>query len=219
MWCALPNKEGIKMTNRPVDQSYKVQTTEDARDAYDHWSVQYEADLCATGYRIPAMIATVFSHHIPLSATPILDAGCGGGIQAEPLVEIGYKNLVGIDFSEGMLEVAKQKSIYSSLKQQTMGEILDFPDNHFEAVICSGVITPGHAPANSFDELIRVTDKGGKIIFSLRSDEKQMPEYPQKLEELSSSGVWEHVFSTRPFHSMPYGEPDVLHQVHVYKVV
>ena len=207
------------MANRPVDQSYKVQTTEDARNAYDNWSMQYEADLCATGYRIPAMIATVFTHHIPLDTTPILDAGCGGGIQAEPLVEIGYRDFVGIDFSDGMLEVARRKSIYSSLKQQTMGETLNFSDNYFNAVICSGVITPGHAPANSFDELIRVTNKGGKIIFSLRSDEKQIPEYPKKLENLSLSGAWKHIFSTKPFHSMPYGEPDVLHQVHVYEVI
>ena len=118
-----------------------------------------------------------------------------------------------------MLDVARRKSIYSSLKKQTMGETLDFSDNYFNAVICSGVITPGHAPANSFDELIRVTNKGGKIIFSLRSDEKQIPEYPKKLENLSLSGAWKHIFSTKPFHSMPYGEPDVLHQVHVYEVI
>ena len=207
------------MSKRPVDQSYKVQTTEDARNAYDNWSMQYEADLCATGYRIPAMIATVFTHHIPLGTTPILDAGCGGGIQAEPLVEIGYRDLVGIDFSDGMLDVARKKSIYSNLKYQTMGDTLDFSDNYFYAVICSGVITPGHAPANSFDELIRVTNKGGKIIFSLRSDEKQMPEYPKKLQDLSFCGAWKHIFSTKPFHSMPYGEPEVLHQVHVYEVI
>lgn len=204
------------MTERPVNRSYQVRSAAEARTAYDDWADQYEPDLCAAGYRIPAMIAAVFTRFVPANTAPVLDAGCGGGIQAEPLAELGYGPIVGIDLSDGMLAVAAKKGIYSELKQQVMGERLDFPDDHFGAVICSGVITPGHAPPHSFDELVRVACPGARIIFSLRSDDKQMPAYPQAVERLTSAGAWQHVFSTKPFHSMPYGEPDVLHQIHAY---
>ena len=206
------------MTDRPVDRSYYAETPEEARSAYDDWAAKYEADLCAMGYRIPAMIASVFTRYVPSDAGPVLDAGCGGGIQAEPLAELGYGPITGIDLSDGMLAVARSKNIYAGLKQQVMGETLDFPDHHFAAVICSGVITPGHAPAHSFNELVRISRPGARIIFSMRSDPSQKPEYPAAVEALAKDGAWAHVFSTKPFHSMPYGEPDVLHQVHVYEV-
>ena len=86
-------------------------TPEEARSAYDDWAESYEADLCATGYRIPAMIAAVFTRYVPADAAPILDAGCGGGIQAEPLAELGFGPMTGIDLSDGMLEIARSKAL------------------------------------------------------------------------------------------------------------
>ena len=207
------------MTNRPVEKSYQVKTPAQAQAAYDDWAETYEADLCAAGYRIPAMIASIFTRFVPQDAGPLLDAGCGGGIQIEPLVELGYGPFIGIDLSEGMLAVAAKKNLYEKLLPQTMGERLDFDDDAFAAVICAGVITPGHAPPHSLEELVRVTRPGGKIIFSLRSDEKQLPAYPAAVEDLTARKVWSPVFATKPFHSMPYGEPEVLHQVHVYEVM
>lgn len=207
------------MTDRPVDHSYHAKTPQEAQAAYDDWATSYEADLCAMGYRIPAMIASVFTRFVPADAEAILDVGCGGGIQAEPLVELGYGPITGIDLSEGMLQVARDKGLYAELKQQILGERLSFPDDRFAAIICSGVITPGHAPAHSFDELVRIARPGARIVFSLRSDAKQEPEYPNHVAQLTQAGAWRNVFSTRPFASMPYGEPEVRHQVHVYEVI
>lgn len=207
------------MSDRPVDRSFGAKSAAEAEAAYDDWAASYEPDLCAMGYRIPAMIAAVFTRYVPADTAPILDAGCGGGIQAEPLVELGYGPITGIDLSEGMLEIARAKTLYGDLKQQTLGERLDFPDNHFAAVLCSGVITPGHAPAHSFDELLRVARPGARIVFSLRCDANQDPDYPAALTRLSDEGSWQHMFSTRAVQSMPYGEPDVLHKIHVYEVL
>ena len=51
-----------------------------------------------------------------------------------------------------------------------MGEPLDIPSGAFDAVICVGALTLGHAPANSLDELVRVTNPGGYVLFNLRPD-------------------------------------------------
>jgi hypothetical protein len=56
-----------------------------------------------------------------------------------------------------MLEVARQKGIYSDLRQMALGGFLDFPDDSFSVVFSTGTITPKHAPPESFDDLIRVT--------------------------------------------------------------
>ncbi len=206
------------MTETGVARSYRAETLEEQQAAYDSWAKQYEIDLCAMGYRIPAVMAAVATRFISASAAPILDAGCGGGIQAEPLAMLGYGPITGIDLSKGMLEVACAKNIYGELRQMTLGEELDFPDDAFAAVISSGTITPHHAPPKSFEELIRVAKPGAPIIFSMRDDPAQEPEYPATVTALAEAGLWGKVFSTENFYSMPYGEPEITHRVHVYEV-
>lgn len=204
------------MGDTDVSKSYLATSVEEQQDAYDAWAEKYEPDLCSMGYRIPAVIAAVFSRHVPPDATPILDAGCGGGIQSEALSLLGYSGITGIDLSTGMLAIASDKNIYADLRQMTLGDPLDFPDNIFSAVISAGTITPNHAPPESFIELIRVAAPGAPIIFSLRDDLKQEPAYPEMLKRLEEQGAWNRAFQTPSFRSMPYGEPDITHRVHVF---
>ncbi len=206
------------MSAHDVSKSYQAASPEESEAAYDDWASAYEPDLCKAGYRIPAVIATVFTRFVKPDAAPILDAGCGGGIQSEPLALLGYRPIVGIDFSEGMMQVARAKGFYSELHRMVLGDRLDFDDDQFAAVISSGCITPAHAPAHSFIELIRVCRPGGLIVFSLRDDSGQLPEYPAQVQKLQDSDAWSPVFSTESFQSMPYGEDQISHRVHVYRV-
>ena len=200
-----------------VGLAYEAGSVEEQKAAYDSWASTYENDLCNMGYRIPAVAAAVFARFVSCPGGPILDAGCGGGIQAEPLVQSGYGPITGIDLSDGMLAIAREKGIYADLRQMALGGKLDFTDESFAVVFSTGTITPKHAPPESFDDLIRVTKTGGKIIFSMRNDAAQEPEYPARLEHHTQLGNWQHIFSTDGFHSMPYGEPSITHQVHVYE--
>ena len=206
------------MKEHSVAKSYTARSTADAEVAYDDWSSNYETDLCKAGYRIPGHIAAVFTRFVPLEATPILDAGCGGGLQAEALSLTGYGGFTGIDFSEGMIGIARGKGIYEDLRRMVLGQPLDLPDDHFEAVLCAGCITPGHAPPHSFDELVRVCQPGKPIIFSLRDDPAQDPAYPAAVKRLEDAGAWKRIFVSASFHSLPYGEPEITHRIHVYKV-
>src|SRR5215217_8326125 len=72
-------------------------------------------------------------------------------------VRHGYRNLVGIDISDGMLARARERGVYADLRDQVLGETLDFADESFVAVVATGVFTAGHAPASAFIELLRVT--------------------------------------------------------------
>jgi SAM-dependent methyltransferase len=202
-----------------VDRVYSAKSQDEQEAAYDEWSAQYERDLCAMGYRLPAVAAAVFARYVPADTAPILDAGCGGGLQAEPLATLGYGPITGIDLSEGMLSVARGKGIYAELHRMALGSRLDFPDDSFAAVLSTGTITPGHAPPESFEDLIRVTRPGAPIIFSLRSDAGQDPKYPETCDRLEAAGCWRHILSTTEFVPMPYSEPDIKARVHVYEVV
>ncbi|WP_299848299.1 class I SAM-dependent methyltransferase [uncultured Roseovarius sp.] len=205
------------MSDNKVLKSYAASSSEDQQATYDNWADSYERDLCAMGYRLPALAAGVFARFVPIETGPILDAGCGGGIQAEALALLGYSPLIGLDLSTGMLNVARQKGIYSELHQGALGARLDLPDNSMRAVLCIGTITPNHAPPESFDGLIRVARAGAPIVFSLRDDPAQDPAYPTRIATLVRDGMWHEVWSSDSIHSMPYGAEEVTHRLHVYR--
>ena len=204
--------------NPQLEKVYNAKTREQSRDAYDEWSKTYEADVFSFGYRVAAVAATVWARFVELNSGPILDAGCGTGLQSEPLKLAGYEPITGIDLSPGMLEIARQKNIYAELHKMALGEHLDFADDNFANTISVGTITPGHAPPNSFEELIRLTRRDGLIIFGMRVDELQDPAYLTTMAEYESGGRWVKTFETDGFASMPLGEPDVINKVFVYKI-
>ncbi|MEM9603012.1 MAG: class I SAM-dependent methyltransferase [Pseudomonadota bacterium] len=203
------------MSNERLERVYGATDPGAQRHAYDQWADQYERDLCAMGYRLPAMLAAVFARFVPLDTGAILDAGCGTGMQAEALHAVGYRGFVGIDLSPGMLGVAQRKGLYTELQVMALGQPLAFDDNRFGAVLSTGAITPGHAPPESFDELIRVCVSGGFLVFSLRDDAGQDRAYLDALP--ARDHLWRAVFRTPTFQTMPYGEPEIRNRVYVYQ--
>lgn len=205
------------MADNKVLKSYEAANAHDQQTTYDEWAQNYEQDLCAMGYRLPTLAAGVFARFVPPDTAPILDAGCGGGLQAEALALLGYSPLIGLDLSEGMLEVARQKRIYAELHHGALGAQLDLPDKSMGAVLCIGTITPSHAPPESLDGLLRVAKTDAPIIFSLRDDPAQEPAYPRQVAALSAAGAWTEVWTSPSLQSMPYGAEDVTHRIHVYR--
>jgi len=134
------------------------------------------------------------------------------------LAKQGYENLTAMDLSKGMLEEARKKNVYRDFHQMVMGERLDYPDQCFDAVISVGVMTVGHAPASSLDELARVTRPGGHVVFSLRPDVYKNDGFKEQQGELEGAGRWRLAEVSEEFQPLPKGEPEVLHQVWVYQV-
>lgn len=98
----------------------------------------------------------------------IFDLGCGNG----RLIELfRSKNIeyVGIDNSEKLIEIARQK--YPEINFQTFdGLKIPFPDNYFDKIFCIAVLH--HIPGNQLRqeflrESRRVLKPGGKMILSV----------------------------------------------------
>ena len=67
---------------------------------------------------------------------------------------------------------------------------LDYATGAFDAVVSVGVLTVGHAPASSLDELVRVTRPGGHIVYTLRPDVYRDSGFKEKQESLAAAGKW-----------------------------
>ena len=208
----------MQESHKRVQWVYEATNDKELEDRYDQWAADYDSDLAAEFvWNAPQNATAVFVKHVDKSAH-ILDAGAGTGLVGECLAEVGYKDLVAMDLSQGMLDEAKSKNLYNAFHQMVLGGTLDFATGEFDAVISVGVFTQGHAPANSFDELARITKPGGLILFSLRVDIYESGGFQRQQTGMEDSGVWELAEMTEEYQPLPKGEPEVWHRIWAYRV-
>ena len=208
----------MQESHKRVQWVYESTNNKELEQRYNQWASEYDRDLAeAFAWNAPQAATAVFAKHMDKSAQ-ILDAGAGTGLVGECLVEAGYQNLVAMDLSWGMLEAAKRKNLYNEYHQMILGNSLDFPTDEFDATVSVGVFTKGHAPASSFNELIRITKPGGIIVFSLRVETYENNGFKEHQSALEDAGKWQLAEVTERFQPMPKGEPDVWHQIWAYWV-
>ena len=213
----MPELESIDSQER-VQWIYSSANNDELAARYDVWAKEYDDDLSNTFvWLAPRIAAEVLAEHVP-AGSKILDAGAGTGLVGVELQRLGYADICAMDISQGMLDEARAKGCYNDFRQLVLGPALGFDSNAYDAVVSVGVFTPGHAPPNSFDELARITRPGGHIIFSLRPDTRLEMGFKEQQEQMENAGVWTLVIATEPFQPLPKGEPEVQHQIWVYRV-
>ena len=100
----------------------------------------------------------------------ILDVACGSGVSGKCLQKAGFQgNIDGVDPSQGMLEKAKNLSVYRELKigKISDGENLKFNDSCYDAIFCIGAIGGKYIfIKNAIPEFFRLLRKGGIAVYT-----------------------------------------------------
>ena len=104
----------------------------------------------------------------------LLDAGCGNGQFTEIFIkQYGIKEVVGVDFSEEMLDVAKERAEVKGYSQHfkavkaNLEDLRTFNDNTFDIVFHFGVIEHLDNPEKVIKELVRVCKVNGVILINV----------------------------------------------------
>lgn len=95
-----------------------------------------------------------------IEARHVLEAGCGTGLILQR-VETLAKKAKGVDISEGMLKLAKEKGLDV---QQANLEALPFEDEAFDVVYSFKVLAHVERIERALLELARVTKQGGRLL-------------------------------------------------------
>lgn len=187
--------------------------------AYDDWAGDYDADIWASGLPQPAIVNGMIGRHVPDLNARILDAGCGTGLVGQILYQTGYRNLVGLDASEGMLEVARAKGCYRNLYQLLLGAHIDLDPSSYDAIFAAGVLTQGHAPPDSLDGMLTLAKPNAPIIFSISQIALDEGGFGARISALESDGAWKLVEQTEPFRTFPFSDEyaDLRHWICVYR--
>lgn len=109
----------------------------------------------------------------------ILDLACGTGDFSIAMAKTGKCKVMGVDLSENMLEVMKEKvgklGLEDSISMKVGdGENLDFQDNTFDRVTIAFGIRNFEDKQKGLREMLRVLKPGGKLVIL----ELSLPENP-----------------------------------------
>lgn len=127
----------------------------------------------------------------------ILDVGCGYGRTLNELYHSGYQNLIGIDFSSGMIERGKEQFPYLDLRVKKEADKIALPDASVDAVILFAVLTcirTNEEQEQLLSEIKRVLKPNGILYvndFLLNTDERNLSRYAKYKEIYGVYGVFE----------------------------
>jgi trans-aconitate methyltransferase len=98
----------------------------------------------------------------------VLDAGCGPGTNGRWLIEQGAREIVGIDASPKMIEIAEREAVPNmTLSVADLSYPLDFlVDGSFDLVFASLVVHYIEDIGALFAEFVRLLHPGGWLVFS-----------------------------------------------------
>lgn len=130
----------------------------------DGWTeranIYYDATARATFQTIPTLLA----HAQLFPGARVLDAGCGPGYVSASASLLG-SNVVGLDFSKGMVKEARKQFPHLNFD---IGDVLELPyqEQSFDAVLSNIVLFHVTEPAKAIAEAFRVLKTGGRFVFS-----------------------------------------------------
>lgn len=110
----------------------------------------------------------------------ILDIATGTGDLALMMSELNPEKIVGLDISEGMLQVGRQKIAKANLSNKIKmivgdSENIPFPDNTFDAITVSFGVRNFENLDKGLTEILRVLKTGGKFVVLETSNPTKFP--------------------------------------------
>ncbi|MFW1676874.1 methyltransferase domain-containing protein [Pontibacter sp. JAM-7] len=103
---------------------------------YDRCADEFEKRLVQTlGYNAPTLATTLLRTFNILPAQQVLDLGCGTGLMGQALAEATTgQQLIGVDLSQSMLDLAANKQCYAQLIHS---DVLNWQNSQQFSLICA----------------------------------------------------------------------------------
>jgi Methylase involved in ubiquinone/menaquinone biosynthesis len=141
-------------------QSYK----EKSKIAFNHQADRYDSTY--NGEHARSLYDRVITIMNPLEYESVLDVGCGTGALLDEVLNRKKVSIAGIDLSEKMLNIARQRLGQAADLKNGDSENLPWADNSFDMVLCTDSFHHYPNPGTVLCEIKRVLKPGGKLIIA-----------------------------------------------------
>ena len=180
---------------------------------YDDWAARYDGDVAAEWDGIPQWAAGLLGRLLGSRDAPVLDAGAGTGLAGVGLAAAGFRYLIALDLSPGMLAQAAARGVYRETRVGAIGEpgVLG-ADERFAGIIATGVFAAGHCGPPDLACLAGHLAPGGVLVLTAR--EAVVAALTTTLAGLDGEildGLESRVYGDQPIHAIAWqaagGEP------------
>ena len=108
-------------------------------------------------------------------------------MSGQALHRVGYQNIDGIDFSEEMLDYAREKQTYRNLWQEDLNALAEIKTGPYEAIFAAGIISPSHANQETIDLGLSALRPNGIMVFSFNDHALNDDIFMAKISELKKN--------------------------------
>jgi predicted TPR repeat methyltransferase len=135
------------------------------RALFDNCATRFDEKLASLKYRGPELVFRALTSVAvaPAVGRRVLDAGCGTGLVGVALKPLASQ-LVGVDLSAGMLDVARQRAIYDELIHSDIIDYLRNRDQEFDVIASADVLTYIGDVNDFFTFSARALRPGGRVV-------------------------------------------------------
>lgn len=202
---------------RRVHWTVDAESDEDLASRYDQWSDDYDADLEEVdGWAAPRFSAEIMSRYVSPNCR-VLDAGAGTGWVGMELARHGFKDIHGIDYSQGMLDRADDKAVYASLRRMNLNDPLELDTDSFDALICVGTLT--YVEPDCLREFARVVRPRGWVVFSAQPIVHAERGFETLQQSMEREAIWRRIFVSDEMQPLPRSYPEVRFRTTVLQVL
>ena len=155
---------------------------------YDKWADDYEAIHAPRGLlELNKNCTNTLAKYLVEKDIDILDVACGTGVTGEYLHKLGYTRIDGVDGSNNMMEKAKEKKIYASLKQGRISKTESLPcsSNTYDGIICVGAIARNSIHMEyALRDFVRISKPGAIVTYTINQEGLQfMAEHGKLMQD------------------------------------
>lgn len=231
-WQEQFNNNEIVIETAPVllshDMNYTPLTLDRLRNAFDSLSSFYdEANQDEAITFINMLESALYSIFSGRDDLRVLDVGCGTGTSAQPLREyVQFGELVGVDISQNLLNIAKDKNIYSKTVCSDALSYISGELNPYDVLIASETFSYFKDLNQAFDTFNQKLKMGGMLFFSIRHNtfnEDDVLLYPPFLyifsEKYIRNSLAKNGFEIQSIQSMQDGSDENIHDKKYFYIV
>lgn len=175
------------------------------KDAYRLWAPTYDDQSDNAILQLEEQTVLPIFDDVGLAGRSVIDLGCGTGRHVRHILERGAKQIVGMDLSEEMLSVARQR-IRSPKVDFIQAEFRHIPvtDEQFDCAVASLALSHEEHLEGALQEFRRILKPGSTLIIT-------------DLHWSFESRGWKRTFKSKGPHGRPFAVRNITHDLPEYQ--
>jgi len=163
------------MLNSLLGNTSKSPPKEYVKNLFDDYAERFDDSLVEKlQYKLPFIIKELIIklNNSNSKFQKVIDLGCGTGLAGSDLSEVS-DNLIGIDLSENMINIAKKLNIYDNLIVGDIVEKLELTEEKYDLFVALDVFVYIGDVTSIFNAVRKCCNKNSYFIFSIETQKDE----------------------------------------------